>query len=556
MPRDGSGNYTAPFPDVVTATPVASTVYNGFVHDIATDLNAARPIVAGGTGGNSAAAARAALTVETYGQIVTNYDSMSFQPGSFFSDAAATSPPVVGHAFVGLCAFVDGNNMYLEAYDRDDAAQPGALWVRQKKAGVWSSWAKSQALNIVGTPAANAFTTWQSSTALQAVAITGLVKGNGASAPAAAAAGTDYAPPTSGSAILKGNGSGGFSNAVANTDYLPVASPTMTGVPIAPTAAANTNNTQIATTAYADVALALKAPLNSPGLTGNPTAPTQAPGDNSTKIATTAYADAAVAAVVLRDYLAGLTLSTVGSSTSFGVAAGMAVDSTNVNLMSLASAITKTTGAWAVGSGNGGLDTGAIAANTWYHAYEIKRPDTNVVDVCVSLSASAPTTGGAIPAAYTRFRRIGAMKTNASSQWVKFWQNNDTFLLSEFPAAADYQANNPGNAAVTVTLNTPPGVRTEAILNLGTSGVSTGFTWWLSSLDVSDLFAATPGPGPFTPPGGQAGTNVSATLNINYSARVWTNASAQIRSRINNSSANTAVTIAAIGWVDRRGKDD
>lgn len=41
-----------------------------------------------------------------------------------------------------------------------------------------------------------------------------------------------------------------------------------------------------------------KAPLASPALTGNPTAPTQSAGDNSTKIATTAYADAAVALAV------------------------------------------------------------------------------------------------------------------------------------------------------------------------------------------------------------------------------------------------------------------
>jgi hypothetical protein len=236
MPRDGSGVYSLPFPDVVTATPIASTVFNGFEHDIATDLNAPRPIVAGGTGATSAAAARTALLAETYGQVITNYDSASFLPGSFYSDAAATSPPVVGHAFVGVCAFVDGNNMYLEAFDRDDAAQPGARWIRQKKAGVWSSWAKAQALNIVGAPAANQFTTWQSSTALQGVAITGLVKGNGASAPTAAVAATDYAPATSGTAILKGNGAGGFANAVANTDYATVAATvakagdTMTGL--------------------------------------------------------------------------------------------------------------------------------------------------------------------------------------------------------------------------------------------------------------------------------------------------------------------------------------
>jgi len=42
----------------------------------------------------------------------------------------------------------------------------------------------------------------------------------------------------------------------------------------------------------------LKAPLASPSLTGTPLAPTAAPGTNSTQIATTAYADAAVAALV------------------------------------------------------------------------------------------------------------------------------------------------------------------------------------------------------------------------------------------------------------------
>lgn len=41
--------------------------------------------------------------------------------------------------------------------------------------------------------------------------ITGVLKGNG-TAISAAASGTDYAPPTSGTSILYGNGSGGFSN--------------------------------------------------------------------------------------------------------------------------------------------------------------------------------------------------------------------------------------------------------------------------------------------------------------------------------------------------------
>ena len=57
-------------------------------------------------------------------------------------------------------------------------------------------------------------------------------------------------------------------------------SPVFTGVPIAPTAAAGTANTQIATTAFV---------TNSPVLSGVPTAPTAANGTNTTQVATTAF---------------------------------------------------------------------------------------------------------------------------------------------------------------------------------------------------------------------------------------------------------------------------
>jgi hypothetical protein len=48
---------------------------------------------------------------------------------------------------------------------------------------------------------------------------TSLLKGNGAGGFSGAVSGADYAPPTSGTSILKGSGTGGFSNAVAGTDY-------------------------------------------------------------------------------------------------------------------------------------------------------------------------------------------------------------------------------------------------------------------------------------------------------------------------------------------------
>lgn len=109
----------------------------------------------------------------------------------------------------------------------------------------------------------------------------------------------------------------------------PLASPALTGVPTAPTAATDTSTTQIATTAFVQAvrdaliagaptglntlakiaislggddtfsasvaaALALKAPIASPAFTGNPTAPTQVVGNNSTRLATTAFVQAAI----------------------------------------------------------------------------------------------------------------------------------------------------------------------------------------------------------------------------------------------------------------------
>ena len=69
----------------------------------------------------------------------------------------------------------------------------------------------------------------------------------------------------------------------------PLASPTFTGVPVAPTATTGTNTTQIATTEFVQSEIFVKAPLASPTFTGVPAAPTATTGTNTTQIATTAF---------------------------------------------------------------------------------------------------------------------------------------------------------------------------------------------------------------------------------------------------------------------------
>lgn len=78
-------------------------------------------------------------------------------------------------------------------------------------------------------------------------------------------------------------------------------SPTFTGTPTATTAAAGTNTTQIATTAFVTASNNLKADLASPTFTGTPAAPTAATGTGTTQLATTAFVQQEITANAVAD---------------------------------------------------------------------------------------------------------------------------------------------------------------------------------------------------------------------------------------------------------------
>ena len=245
----------------------------------------------------------------------------------------------------------------------------------------------------------------------------------------------------------------------------------------------------------------------------------------------------------LRSYLAGLTLSTAGSSATMSIAAGVCNDSTNVSMMALA-ATSKTTSAWALGAAVGGLDTGTIANSTWYYYYVIQRADTGVVDCVFSTSASLPT----LPTNYTLYRYIGAGLTNGSAQWVAFIQDGDLFQWNV--SVADISAANPGTAAVTRTL-TVPRIRCTSIVSV--SCVNTTLNIFGGGI-LSDLSASDENPstifGSFSEAVGGA-----ATCNTIGTNEVLTNTSAQIRSRIGFSDSGTTLTIKTRGWRDTRGRN-
>lgn len=137
------------------------------------------------------------------------------------------------------------------------------------------------------------------------------------------------------------------------TGAAPLSSPTFTGTPAAPTAAVDTNTTQLATTAFVlgqatsttpvmDGTAAVgtstryargdhthptdtsRAPLASPTFTGTPTAPTATAGTNTTQLATTAFVHSAVAT-------GGSTISTFSSGPPLSPSDGDIWFATNVD---------------------------------------------------------------------------------------------------------------------------------------------------------------------------------------------------------------------------------
>lgn len=115
--------------------------------------------------------------------------------------------------------------------------------------------------------------------------------------------------------------------------YIAALNAVLTGTPVAPTAAAHTNTTQIATTAFVITELGEYALLASPTFSGNPTVPTQAASDNSTRIASTAFVQTVAfnTALPLQTGNSGKVVTTNGTSASWSLI-GTAGQAIRVNL--------------------------------------------------------------------------------------------------------------------------------------------------------------------------------------------------------------------------------
>lgn len=131
-------------------------------------------------------------------------------------------------------------------------------------------------------------------------------------------------------------------------------------------------------------------------------------------------------------YINGLiiTNNTTTPNTKLDIAAGQCRDSNNQIDMILGdylgqgygTANSSTTLNFGV-SGANGLDTGSIAATTWYYIFVVAdSSNKNPTATIASTSATAPV----LPFGYDSLRLIGAVKSDGSSHLLKFYETNSS----------------------------------------------------------------------------------------------------------------------------------
>ena len=355
----------------------------------------------------------------------------------------------------------------------------------------------------------------------------------------------DYAQPAfgnlSGSATLAQLPTIGFSNlsgSVAPSQLPAAGSGTLGGVQ-ASTAPANQFSTGFNTSGVGQFAQPSFSNLSGTVLSSQlPTATNATLGmtiaGNGLNITSTGVVSSAIPG-----YLSGLTLS-YSSTTVFGVATGYATSDDYSTGMYLSSAWTKSTSAWAAGTGNGALDTGAVAASTWYHVFLITKTSVvpYVVDVLYSLSPTAPT----MPSGYTVKRRIGSLKTDASSHWLSFTQNGDEFTWTQNVLDVN-TASAPTSATLVALGSVPTGVNVGALVSvqlIATAAATAAYVFPAYETGAT----VTGSPTVYSQVAAQAISGPVSSIRTNTSAQVYYVCG----------TASQTMKIVTWGWIDSRGK--
>lgn len=254
-----------------------------------------------------------------------------------------------------------------------------------------------------------------------------------------------------------------------------------------------------------------------------------------------------------RAYLAGLGLSNdTDTEHDILIAVGECRDSSHAVNLVLGTAITKRIDAtWAVGDDAGGLFTGSVANDTWYHVFLIRKDSDGSIDAGFDTSVTAAN----IPTGYTEYRRIGAVLSDGSANILNFYQHGDYFGWDD--PTLDVETTNPGTSAVLAALAVPLGVAVEANINFYvlTTDVDDLSALYISCPDANDE-AASVSAAPLSQAYIVNATGFGAKQSRAGNIKVFTNTAKQVRYRVTFSDAAFVVRMSTLGYVDRRGRDD
>lgn len=226
------------------------------------------------------------------------------------------------------------------------------------------------------------------------------------------------------------------------------------------------------------------------------------------------------------------------------IGAGLACADDGMSGLRLAAALTKQIdAAWAAGDDAGGLDTGTVAMDSWYHVFAIGKTD-GTVDALFSVSLASPT----LPTGYTRKRRIGSVRTDGSAHIVEFAQVGDEFMWADPPA--DLDTSSLGTVSIDITLTVPSDLPVLAVFNASVQRIQANV---LLRPKAQNDEAPGDDAAPFSSLRAFNSEPGSASARTAGQFRMMTDSSGRIAARSN--AATTDLMIATTGWVDLRGRN-
>lgn len=245
--------------------------------------------------------------------------------------------------------------------------------------------------------------------------------------------------------------------------------------------------------------------------------------------------------LVPRGYIDGLVCSEAADTDhDVTIAPGVARDAGDTYSLRLASAITKRIdAAWAAGNNAGGLFSGAVAVDTWYYLFLIRKDADGSIDAGWDTFKTAANK----PAGYSAYRRIRAYKTDAAANIIPTDQNGD-FIKIRAPvtnrALAGLANTNRNAYAVTA----PPGTVARVLAQIRWPGTTSTQYFWIDDSLRADAAASS------------TNNNIRVVIQYDTQGRVLdlsVDSSSQVYARGNSTSIE--FELATLGWIDDRGRD-